>query len=49
MARGIHLEAISTDRSLDFNVYLFNVQPNVKFDYATGRSTIDRTMKVPEP
>lgn len=49
MARGIHLEAISTDKSLNFNVYLFNVQPNVKFDYATGRSTIDRGMKVPEP
>lgn len=49
MARGIHLEAISTDRSLNFNVYLFNVQPNVKFNYATGRSTIDRSMKVPNP
>ncbi|GEP24817.1 DNA/RNA non-specific endonuclease [Lentilactobacillus diolivorans] len=49
MARGIHLEALSTDKSLNFNVYLFNVQPNVKFDYATGRSTIDRSMKVPEP
>ncbi len=49
MARGIHLEAISTDRSLNFNVYIFNVQPNIKFNYATGRSTIDRTMSVPEP
>lgn len=49
MARGIHLEAISTNRSLNFNVYLFNVQPNVEFDYATGRSRIDRDMKVPEP
>lgn len=49
MARGIHLEAISTNRSLNFNVYLFNVQPNVQFDYATGRSHIDRSMTVPEP
>ncbi|GHP14874.1 DNA nuclease [Lentilactobacillus fungorum] len=49
MARGIHLEAISTDQSLNFNVYLYNVQPNVAFDYATGRSRIDREMKVPEP
>ena len=49
MARGIHLEAISTDRTLNFNVYLFNVQPGIQFDYATGRSHVDQTMKVPEP
>lgn len=49
MARGIYLEAISTDRTLNFNVYLFNVQPGIQFDYATGRSRVDRTMKVPEP
>lgn len=46
MARGVHLQALSTDGSLNFNVYLFNVQPKVKFDYATGRSTIDSSMKV---
>lgn len=49
MARGIHLEAISTNKSLNFNVYLFNIQPNIQFDYATGRSHVDRSMKVPEP
>ncbi|WP_268913409.1 DNA/RNA non-specific endonuclease [Lentilactobacillus sp. SPB1-3] len=49
MARGIHLQAVSTDKSLDFNVYLFNVQPKVQFDYQTGRSTIDRNFKVAEP
>lgn len=49
MARGIHLEAISTNRSLNFNVYLFNVQSDIQFDYASGRSHIDRSMKVSEP
>ncbi|GAY72171.1 DNA/RNA non-specific endonuclease [Lentilactobacillus kosonis] len=49
MARGIHLQAISTDKSLDFNVYLFNVQPKVQFDYQTGRSQIDRNFRVAEP
>ncbi|GAD16296.1 DNA/RNA non-specific endonuclease [Lentilactobacillus otakiensis] len=49
MARGIHLEAISTNKSLNFNVYLFNVQPNIQFDYATGRSHVDQNMKIPEP
>ena len=48
MARGVHLQAVSTDGQLNFNVYIFNVQPQVKFDYATGRSTIDRSMKVDE-
>lgn len=46
MARGVHLQALSTNGQLNFNVYIFNVQPKVKFDYATGRSIIDRSMKV---
>ena len=48
MARGVHLQALSTNGQLNFNVYIFNVQPKVKFDYSTGRSTIDRSMKVSE-
>ena len=46
MPKGINLQAVSTDGSLNFNVYLFNVQPNVSFDYATGRSGINRGMQV---
>ncbi|MCK8606834.1 DNA/RNA non-specific endonuclease [Apilactobacillus ozensis] len=49
MARGINLQALSTDKSLDFNVYIFNVQPGISFDYETGRSRIDRNMQVPTP
>lgn len=49
MARGVHMQAVSTDHSLDFNVYLFNVQPGIKFDYATGRSVIDQGMRIPIP
>ncbi len=49
MARGIHLQALSTDKTLDFNVYIYNVQPGISFDYATGRSRIDRSMQVPTP
>lgn len=48
MARGINLQAISTDGSLDFNVYLFNVQPNITFNYANGRARIDRSIQVYE-
>lgn len=46
MARGIHLQAISTDRSLNFNVYIFNVQPGYSFNYQTGKATLDKNMYV---
>ena len=48
MARGINLQAVSTDGSLDFNVYIYNVQPGYQFDYETGRAKIDRGMQVSE-
>lgn len=46
MARGINLQAISLTNNLDFNVYLFNVQPDYVFDYNNGRAKIDRNMVV---
>ncbi|MBW1606433.1 DNA/RNA non-specific endonuclease [Lactobacillus sp. Sy-1] len=49
MARGVHLQALSTNGELNFNVYLFNVQPGVVFDYSSGRSKIDHSMTVPTP
>lgn len=36
MARGINLQALSTDGTLNFNVFLFNVEPGVDFNYQTG-------------
>jgi len=47
MARGVWVQALSTDGSLKFNRYLWNVQDKVNFDYATGRSKVDRDLKVP--
>lgn len=49
MARGINLQAISLDGKLDFNVYLFNVQPGYQFNYDNGRARKDSTFKVPNP
>lgn len=46
MPRGYWLQAKDTNGTLDFNVYEFNVQPKVIFDYATGRATIDRQLVV---
>lgn len=46
MARGINLQAVTSDRMLNFNVYIFNVQPNIAFNYSTGASTADSGMKV---
>lgn len=46
MPRGYWVQAISSDGSLNFNSYVWNVEPGLRFDYATGRSTIDPTMTV---
>ena len=46
MARGINLQAISLNNDLDFNVYIYNVQPDYVFDYNNGRAKIDRNMVV---
>ncbi|GFZ26775.1 DNA/RNA non-specific endonuclease [Lactobacillus corticis] len=48
MARGINLQAVSTDGKLDFNVYLYNVQPGYSFNYANGRAKRDASVKVSE-
>ncbi len=46
MARGINLQAVSTDGMLNFNVYIFNVQPGYSFDYQNGRAYVNNNMKV---
>lgn len=46
MARGINLQAVATDGSLDFNVYLFNIQPGFSFNYSNGRVKVDRELTV---
>ena len=47
MPVGVHMQAISTDKSFNFNVYLFNVQPGFRFVYLTGNSVVNRSMRVP--
>lgn len=43
LARGVQMQAQSTgNNTIRFNVYIFNVQPGAKLDYATGRSTVSR-------
>jgi hypothetical protein len=37
MARGVWVQAISTDGSLKFNRYLWNVQNNIVFDYCNRK------------
>lgn len=48
MARGVNLQAVSTDGTLNFNVYIYNVQNNYKFDYATGSAKRDNSIIVKE-
>lgn len=49
MARGINLQAISTDGSLNFNVYLLNVEPGTAFNYSDGSSWPDDHVSVLVP
>lgn len=48
MPRGYWMQALSTDASVNFNVYIFNVQPGYQFNYATGSKRVDRQMRVDE-
>lgn len=47
--RGINLQAISTNGRLNFNVYLYNVEPGVQINYANGTYTYNSQMTVPVP
>ncbi|WP_125706302.1 DNA/RNA non-specific endonuclease [Lacticaseibacillus daqingensis] len=46
MPRGYWLRAKSSNGDVDFNVYIYNVQNGIKYDYATGRSTVDASVEV---
>ena len=48
MARGVNLQAVSTDGSLNFNVYLYNVQPGYEFNYNNGRAKVNQQIQVNE-
>ncbi|WP_081168198.1 DNA/RNA non-specific endonuclease [Lactococcus garvieae] len=37
---GTHMEAKSKDGSLEFNVFIPNVQPGIQINYATGKGTM---------
>ncbi len=46
VARGIELQALSQDKQLKIHVYVYNVQPNIEIDYATGDSMVNETVQV---
>ena len=48
MPRGYHLQAVSDTGQLKFNVYLQNIQPGIRFNYQTGQSQVDPSVKVNE-
>lgn len=44
IANGVQMEAYSVEdkgQGICFNVYVYNVQPGIRIDYATGNSNID--------
>lgn len=46
MPRSYHVQAISTDKTLNFNALVWNVEPGVQFDYQTGRSRTNQQWKI---
>lgn len=51
VARGVHMQAESIEdegAGVQFNVFVFNVQPGVEIDYATGESRAIETEEEPE-
>lgn len=48
MPRGYWVQALSTDGSVQFNKYIFNVQPGLEFNYADGTSKVNSSMTIPE-
>lgn len=46
MPRGYWLQAVDSKGTLHFNVYNWNVQPGIVFNYATGTSKVAKQMKV---
>ncbi|MBU9695666.1 hypothetical protein KSL82_07150 [Limosilactobacillus portuensis] len=49
IARGINLQALSTDGTLNFNVYLFNVEPGIRINYQDGTTMVDNSQQIPVP
>lgn len=49
VARGINLQAISTDGILNFNVYLFNVEPGIDINYQNGATTLNNQQQISVP
>lgn len=48
---GVQMEARSVEdsgRSVSFNVFLYNIQPGIAIDYATGQSRLDEKTAVSE-
>lgn len=47
--RGINLQAISTNGRINFNVFLFNVEPGVVINYQNGSYSYQKQMVIPVP
>lgn len=51
VASGVHIQALSVEdggSGISFNVYVYNCQPQIDIDYATGKSHLSETAATPD-
>lgn len=47
MAKGVWVQATNLEGTMQFNRYIYNVQPGIQFNYHTGRNQLNSDVKVP--
>lgn len=48
VARGLWVQATSEYGSVDFNQYIFNVEPGIAIDYSTGNTKVNSNISIPK-
>lgn len=48
MASGVWVQGQTLDGSMQFNRYIYNIQPGIRFNYQTGQNTPDSSITVPD-
>jgi DNA-entry nuclease len=47
MAKGVWVQATNLEGTMQFNRYIYNIQPGIQFNYHTGRNQLNSNVNVP--